>query len=93
MLLAATDLAGWAKQYGDSASKDTAERLREAALAASAHPAQGEQATAAARYEFVRQLSPRAFDDLWHASLRGDGTFDQLVDAAIEAGRKVSTLA
>lgn len=36
--------------------------------------------TPARRYETVRRLNPRQFTELWQANLRGEGTFDDLVD-------------
>lgn len=45
--------------------------------------------TDADRYAFVRELGPQAFGELWEASIRGKGSFDSLVDAAIRAQRQV----
>lgn len=36
------------------------------------------------RYEHVRRLNPRQFTELFDRSLRGEGAFDDLVDAAID---------
>jgi hypothetical protein len=43
---------------------------------------------ALARYEYLRTFNPRQFKDLWQRNVRGEGSFDQLVDEAI-ANRKV----
>lgn len=38
-----------------------------------------------ARYECVRRLSPRSFDELWKANvMQNEGTFDELVDKLIK---------
>ena len=39
-----------------------------------------------ARYECVRRLSPRSFAELYEANIRGDDTFDDLVDRRMEEG-------
>jgi hypothetical protein len=49
----------------------------------STRPQIDEDFARARRYEFVRTLSPRAFLALWSANIRGEGSFDSLVDAAI----------
>ena len=41
-------------------------------------------AIGAARYEFIRTLHPHEFANLWRENVAGRGTFDDLVDAAIE---------
>lgn len=33
------------------------------------------------RYEKVRKLSPRQFAEIWDRNIKGEGTFDELVDA------------
>lgn len=44
----------------------------------------------AARYRYIRTLTPRAFWELWEISLLGRQTFDEIVDArvALRNGRK-----
>lgn len=37
-----------------------------------------------ARYEYVRKLSPVKFADLYLRNIQGHGTFDDLVDQAVE---------
>lgn len=41
------------------------------------------------RYEYIRRLRPREFEILWMKNLQGEGTFDQLVDAAIQTEEKI----
>ena len=41
----------------------------------------------AARYEYVRALSPQQYADLWEQSMKAGPGFDALVDAAIVAKR------
>jgi hypothetical protein len=43
-----------------------------------------------ARYEYVRKLSPRQFTELWTRNINGEGAFDDLVDAAIDAAMVVN---
>jgi hypothetical protein len=38
----------------------------------------------AARYEFIRTLTPAEFATLYAQNLKGRGTFDELVDEAIK---------
>ena len=40
---------------------------------------------AKARYEYLRQLSPQAFTELWMANNRSNTTFDDLLDSWIKA--------
>jgi predicted RNase H-like nuclease (RuvC/YqgF family) len=35
------------------------------------------------RYEYLRRLNPRQFSELCQSNIRGDGTFDDLVDRRI----------
>lgn len=44
-----------------------------------------ELARNAARYEFVRTMTPRAFVTVFERNLAGDGVFDELIDLAIKA--------
>jgi hypothetical protein len=44
-----------------------------------------DSAAGAARYEYVRTLSVPQFKALYTANIAGKGSFDELVDAAIEA--------
>lgn len=46
---------------------------------------------AAERYEFVRTLPPVEFQKIYAANLAGAGSFDSLVDTAIEV-RKISKI-
>jgi hypothetical protein len=38
----------------------------------------------AARYRYLRTVSPREFSALWETNLRGGHRFDELVDARIK---------
>lgn len=40
------------------------------------------------RYEYVRTLAPIHFIALWEKSIRGEGRFDDLVDAALQEQRR-----
>ena len=40
------------------------------------------------RYELIRTLNPHQFKELCERNIRGDGHFDDLVDAAIIARRE-----
>jgi len=42
----------------------------------------------AARYEYVRTLKPEQFKALFNRNIAGEGHFDCLVDAAINAAKK-----
>ena len=46
------------------------------------------QHTDGERYRYLRTLTPAVYSSLWRRALRGDATFDSLVDEAINIRRE-----
>lgn len=67
------------------------ERKIKALVFPDSHPSMAELYRDHARYEYVRKLNPRQFAKLYLQNLDGHGTFDDIVDRAIEGQKARKT--